>query len=112
MLADKTNSARRSALLRGICHPAAVCLHMFFNLIAHLGREVLNLAHRRVEGVPDCDERMLMLGRIAMRCVNNDVIVLGHCDAKLNLQEAAAAAPGFWPSNHDAAARNARAELF
>ena len=29
------------------CHPAAVCLHMFFHLIAHLAREVLNLAHRR-----------------------------------------------------------------
>jgi len=38
---------------------------------------------------------MLMLGRIAMQCVNNDVIALGHCDAKLNLEEAAAAAPGF-----------------
>ncbi len=55
---------------------------------------------------------MLTLGRIAMRFVNNDVIVLGHCDAKLNLEEAAAAVPGLRPSDHDMAARDARAELF
>ena len=37
------------------CHPAAVCLHMLLYLIAHLARDVLNLAHRRVESIPDCD---------------------------------------------------------
>ena len=94
------------------CHSAAVWLHMFFHLIAHLARDVLNSAHRRIESIPDCDERMLMLGRIAMQLVNNDVIVFGHCDAKLNLEEAAAAAPGLRPSDHDVAARDARAELF
>jgi hypothetical protein len=55
---------------------------------------------------------MLTLGRIAMQLVNNDVIVLGHCDAKLNLEEAAAAAPGLRPSDHDVATPDARAELF
>jgi hypothetical protein len=84
---------------------------MFFPLIAHFAREVLNLAHR-VKSIPDCDQGMLMLGRVAMHGVNNDVIVLGHCDAKLNLEEAAATAPGLQSSDHDAAARNTRAELF
>ena len=94
------------------CHPAAICLHMFLHLMAHVARDVLNLAHRRIESIPDCDERMLALGRVAMQLVNNDVIVLGHCDAKLNLEEAAAAAPGLRPNDDDVAARDARAELF
>ena len=41
------------------------------------------------EGLPDRDQRVFALGRVGMGLVDDDLFVLGHRDAKLDLEAAA-----------------------
>jgi len=85
---------------------------MFFDLTAHVLLSAFDLAYRRVKNLPDRDERMLALGLVAMRLVDDDLLMLRHCDAKLDLEKIAAPVPGLRPGDDDMTARDARAELF
>ena len=57
------------------------------------------------------DQRMFALGRVGMGLVDDDLVVLGHRDAKLDL-EAAAPMSGLRPGDDDATTRNASTEFF
>jgi len=89
-------------------HTAVFIRHMFFDLTAHVLLSAFDLAYRRVKNFPDRDQRMLALGLVAMRLVDDDLLMLRHCDAKLDLEKIAAPVPGLRPGDDDMTARDAR----
>ncbi len=75
-------------------HAAMVLRHVFLDLTAHVARDVFDLPHRRVESLPDRDQSVLALGRVAMGLADDDVVMLGHGDANIDLEETALAGVG------------------
>src|SRR5271166_3265890 len=90
---------------------AVACFRMMLHLTAKFAHDVFDLSHCSVEGLPDRDQRVFALGRVGMGLVDNDLVVLGHRDAKLDL-EAAAPMSGLRPGDDDATTCNARTESF
>src|SRR5208337_4167621 len=90
---------------------AVACFRMMLHLTAKFAHDVFDLSHCSVEGLPDRDQRVFALGRVGMGLVDDDLVVLGHRDAKLDL-EAAAPMSGLRPGDDDATTRNARTEFF
>ena len=86
---------------------AVACFRMMLHLTAKFAHDVFDLSHCSVEGPPDRDQRVFALGRVGMGLVDDDLVVLGHRDAKLDL-EAAAPMSGLRPGDDDATTRNAR----
>src|SRR5277367_3082874 len=68
---------------------AVACFRMMLHLTAKFAHDVFDLSH----------------------CSDDDLVVLGHLDAKLDL-EAAAPMSGLRPGDDDATTRNARTEFF
>src|SRR5277367_4685478 len=90
---------------------AVACFRMMLHLTAKFAHDVFDLSHCSVEGLPDRDQRVFALGRVGMGLVDDDLVVLGHRYAKLDL-EAAAPMSGLRPGDDDATTRNARTESF
>src|SRR5271166_888611 len=90
---------------------AVACFRIMLHLTAKFAHDVFDLSHCGVEGLPDRDQRVFALGRVGMGLVDDDLVVLGHRDAKLDL-EAAAPMSGLRPGDDDATTRNARTEFF
>src|SRR5208337_511237 len=90
---------------------AVACFRMMLHLTAKFAHDVFDLSHCSVEGLPDRDQRVFALRRIGMGLVDDNLVVLGHRDAKLDL-EAAAPMSGLRPGDDDATTRNARTEFF
>src|SRR5271157_927067 len=90
---------------------AVACFRMMLHLTAKFAHDVFDLSHCSVEGLPDRDQRVFALGRVGMGLVDDDLLVLGHRDAKLDL-EAAAPMSGLRSGDDDATTRNARTEFF
>ena len=90
---------------------AVACFRMMLHLTAKFAHDVFDLSRCSVEGLPDRDQRVFALGRVGMGLVDDDLFVLGHRDAKLDL-EAAAPMSGLRPGDDDATTRNARTEFF
>jgi hypothetical protein len=90
---------------------AVACFRMMLHLTAKFAHDVFDLSHCSVEGLPDGDQRVFALGRVRMRLVDDDLLVRGHRDAKLDL-EATAPMSGLRPGDDDATTRNARTEFF
>src|SRR5271169_65724 len=90
---------------------AVACFRMMLHLTAKFAHDVFDLSHFSVEGLPDRDQRVFALGRVGMGLVDDDLVVLGHRDAKLDL-EATAPMSGLRPGDDDATTRNARTEFF
>jgi len=55
---------------------------------------------------------MLSLGGIVMAPVDDDVLTLGHRDAKLNLKKISTPVTGLRPVHDDATTGNSRTEFF
>ena len=89
---------------------AVAFFRMMLHLTAKFAHDVFDLSHCSVEGLPDRDQRVFALGRVGMGLVDDDFVVLGDRDAKLDL-EAAAAMSGLRPGDDDATTRNARTEI-
>src|SRR5271166_2898696 len=68
---------------------AVACFRMMLHLTAKFAHDVFDLSHCSVEGLPDRHQRVFALGRVGMRLVDDDLVVLGHRDAKLDLESAA-----------------------
>src|SRR5580704_7102676 len=90
---------------------AVACFGMMLHLTAKFAHDVFDLSRCSVEGLPDRDQRVFALGRVGMGLVDDDLVVLGHRDAKLDL-EATAPMSGLRPGDDDATTRNARTEFF
>jgi hypothetical protein len=71
------------------------------HLTAKFAHDVFDLSHCSVEGLPDRDQRVFALGRVGMGLVDDDLVVLGHRYAKLDL-EAAAPMSALRPGDDDA----------
>jgi hypothetical protein len=81
-------------------------------LVAHFARDVLDLPHRGVEGLPNRNQRMLALGRIAVSLGDDDVMTLGHRDSHVDLEELALPMSGLRTGDRHVTARYPIAELF
>jgi hypothetical protein len=68
---------------------AVACFRMMLHLTAKFAHDVFDLSHCSVEGLPDRDQRVFALGRVGMGLVDDDLVVLGHRYAKLDLEAAA-----------------------
>ncbi len=73
---------------------AVACFRMMLHLTAKFAHDVFDLSHCSVEGLPDRDQRVFALGRVGMGLVDDDLVVLGYRDAKLDLE--AAKQEAFW----------------
>jgi hypothetical protein len=69
-------------------HAAMVFCFMRFDLTSHLADSVLDLALSRGECILDRDRDMLVLWRVAVSLGDNDVLVLWHRDADIDLEQA------------------------
>jgi hypothetical protein len=85
---------------------------MLLDVAAHLARGVFDLADRLAESLPDRDQRVLALVRVAVGLGNDDFLTLGHGYAKIDLEQSAVAVTSLRPDDRDMAARNPRPELF
>src|SRR5271165_3222838 len=94
-----------------ILDAAVACFRMMLHLTAKFAHDVFDLSQCSVEGLPDRDQRVFALGRVGMGLVDDDLVVRGHRDAKLDL-EAAAPMSGLRPGDDDATTCNARTEFF
>src|SRR5271169_1613556 len=65
---------------------AVACFRMMLHLTAKFAHEVFDLSHCSVEGLPDRDQRVFALGRVGMGLVDDDLVVVGHRYAKLDLE--------------------------
>ena len=83
---------------------AVACFRMMLHLTAKFAHDVFDLSHCSVEGLPDRDQRVFALGRVGMGLVDDDLVVVGHRYAKLDL-EAAAPMSGLRPGDDDATTR-------
>ena len=70
-------------------HTAMAFRHVFLDLAARLASDVFDLPHRLVESLPDRAQRVLALGRVAMRLADHDFMMPGNRDAKIDLEESA-----------------------
>ena len=68
-------------------HEAMVLCFMRLDLAAHLADRVLNLALSRAKGILDRDGEVLVLGRITMRFGDENVLMLRHRDANIDLKQ-------------------------
>jgi hypothetical protein len=84
---------------------------MLLDIATHLARSVLDLTDRLVESLPDRDQRVLALVRVAVRPGDGNFLTLRHCDPKIDLEQSALPAPGLRSDDRDIAARDSRAEL-
>ena len=55
---------------------------------------------------------MLWLGGVVVAPVDDDVLMLGHRDAKLNLKKVSTPVTGLRPVHNDATTGNSRTEFF
>ena len=62
---------------------------MRLDLTAHLADGVLDLALSRGEGILDRDPDVLMLWHVAVSLVDNDVLMIRHRDANIDLEQTA-----------------------
>jgi hypothetical protein len=81
-------------------------------LVAHFARDVLDLPHRSVEGLPNRNQRMLALGRVAASPRDDDVATPGHRDSHVDFEGFALAVSRLRPDDRDMTARYPIAELF
>lgn len=56
-------------------HTAMAFRHVFLDLAARLASDVFDLPHRLVESLPDRHQRVLALGRVAMRLADHDFMM-------------------------------------
>jgi hypothetical protein len=85
---------------------------MRLDVAANFPRGVFDLAVRLVESFPDRDQRVLAFVRVAVRLGDDDFPTLGHCDAKIDLEQSALPVMGAWSLNNGIAAGDPRAKLF
>ena len=85
---------------------------MRLDVAANFPRGVFDLAVRLVESFPDRDQRVLAFVRVAVRLGDDDFLTLGHCDAKVDLEQSALPVMGAWPLDDDIAAGDPGTELF
>ena len=85
---------------------------MLLDLTAHFASGFLDLAHCRVERLPDRDPRMLALEGVAVPPVDDHVLATRHGDAKLDLKYIPVPMTGLRPVDNNMATRDARAEFF
>lgn len=80
----------KSIILAGdqLAHAAAIRRQILFHIAAHAPHGVLDLPLRRGEGVANGNGNMLVLMNIAMRLVDDDVLVLRQSDAQIDLEQA------------------------
>src|SRR5208337_4612144 len=84
---------------------------MLLHLTAKFAHDGFDLAHRGVEGFPDRDLHVFALGRVGAGLVDHNIVMLGHCDAKLDMKRRSAPVTGLRPIDDDMTARDSRAEL-
>jgi hypothetical protein len=69
--------------------PAMGLRRVRLHLPAHFPGDVFDLPHSSVESISDCDRSILVLGPFAMRLVNDDVAMPGHCDSNIDREKLA-----------------------
>src|SRR5208337_941580 len=91
---------------------ATACLCVMLHLTAEFAHDGFGLAHCSVEGFPNRDQRVCALRRVGMGLVDDNIVMLGHRDAKLDVKHISAPVTGPRPVDDDATTRQTRTEFF
>jgi len=85
---------------------------MRLDLTAHLADRVLDLALSRVKGILDRNRDVLVLRGVIMRFGDENVLMLRHRDANIDLEQTTLPMPRLRRDDRNVAARNPVVEFF
>ncbi len=88
-------------------HVAVVLGQVLLDAAAHLAHRILDLPLGGGERVPDRRRDVFVLLHVVMRLVDDDVLVVRHCDANIDLEWHPVPVMLGWPDDRDIAARDA-----